>query len=254
MQMSLEHSMAGLNFSLQNSAPRLHLDNSQQTKPFPATLAFNTENKVAAEDTRDECIKKRESAEDLQESISAADIDMKGSGEITQTALVLSTLPSDHAMEGYNDEDLRNLDASVDRDLMSTSTETFQDLWDDMRSTSRKVMRLATGVLNSIQENAKTEVPNAQSAKFDAPTPVPGTETQSSTPVKNTTGAASVSAPVQDQVMHFEEIIYFVDPDGETYDLPFLEVRDWKVCLPSLIEYCNFCPELTILGDAEYHC
>lgn len=72
-------------------------------------------------------------------------------------ALVRNSATSTEFGEGLSDQEVQAIDMQIERDLSSESPESAQDLWLDMGSMQRKVLRLASQELQFQQESKKED-------------------------------------------------------------------------------------------------
>jgi hypothetical protein len=169
------------------------------------------------------------------EERSLADSIVQGQGESDQMTLVLSTSVSEQAAERLDEEEIQQLDEKVDQDLSSPSYESHQELLEDMRSVSRKVLRRATGVLQTSQRELELENERLAGSMPDEPIHALPTETPASMPAVTGVPTREEEAKPHKRDLSPEgadvpdNIITLENADGESYDLPYLEVRTWEV-------------------------
>lgn len=125
-------------------------------------------------------------------------------------------------------------EAQVERELEEEFEDSAHDLWEDMRVVSRKVLRYASDVLRSSQEETAqtTSRPQDHSRSESGPirtTPSPPPEI----PIPYSTSTAASSATPRSAVpvaaLGPAHNITFINADGQPYALPFDEIFNWEV-------------------------
>ncbi|KAJ3459149.1 hypothetical protein MRS44_015222 [Fusarium solani] len=141
MQISLENSMAAVDQS--HRADRQTGSRISFEESSPERLA-TTRGIQTVHDTSDE---------------SPGSLDPTAHENISEDNVVLVRLSatSTEFGEGLSDQEVQAIDMQIERDLSSESPESAQDLWLDMGSMQRKVLRLASQALRSQQESKKED-------------------------------------------------------------------------------------------------
>jgi hypothetical protein len=141
MQISLENSMAAVDQS--HRADRQTGSRISFEESSPERLA-TTRGIQTVHDTSDE---------------SPGSLDPTAHENISEdnVALVRLSATSTEFGEGLSDQEVQAIDIQIERDLSSESPESAQDLWLDMGSMQRKVLRLASQALRSQQESKKED-------------------------------------------------------------------------------------------------
>jgi hypothetical protein len=138
-------------------------------------------------------------------------------------------LPALETSTALDDEE-----AQVERELEDEFEESAHDLWEDMRVVSRKVLRHASNVLRSSQEEtaqttsrpqdqtrSETEnIPTATSPPPDNLIP-PSTSTAASSATPRSAGPVATLGTAHN--------ITFINADGQSYALPLDEIFNWEV-------------------------
>lgn len=150
---------------------------------------------------------------------------------VTQTAIIAPLLKLGDSADGLSQEEVQAMNEQIERDLDPDLQVSARELWEDMRSLSRKVLRFASAVLRSSQE--------------DSTTPVGATTTSTRAPL-NTTAAPSFapgefsdSTTLQTRNKKLPDPITLEDADGVLWELPYDQVRSWKVCSRKFMNLSN---------------
>lgn len=158
-----------------------------------------------------------------------------------QSTSLEPALPALETSTALDDEE-----AQVERELEDEFEESAHDLWEDMRVVSRKVLRHASNVLRSSQEEtahttsrpqdqtrSETEtIPTATSPPPDTLIP-PSTSTAASSATPRSAGPVATLGTAHN--------ITFINADGQSYALPFDEIFNWEVCsvVSDLFSHCH---------------
>jgi hypothetical protein len=141
--------------------------------------------------------------------------------DATQTALIASPLKLGDSVDGLSQEEVQAMNEQIERELDPDLRVSARELWEDMRSLSRKVLRFASAVLRSSQGDSTT---------------ITGATTTATRAPSNTTAApyfvrseVSNSATLQARNKPVADPITFEDADGVLWELPYDQVRSWNV-------------------------
>ncbi|ORY12214.1 hypothetical protein BCR34DRAFT_600778 [Clohesyomyces aquaticus] len=131
-------------------------------------------------------------------------LDDRSSSAVTTTSV--STEPTDEGDNSIDEEIVEFIDSTVRGEVDTRFDKTGQDLWEDMRVASRKVLRHAEAVLNDMQ----TRKPDGE----DETKPL---------------SSQALGRAQRQGVDHVATgSITFKNADGKAYELPYDEFRNWK--------------------------
>jgi hypothetical protein len=197
----LEHSIAGVRYSLYGS-PELALGLGYN-QPSQGNMLMPNGVPIIMEE-ENEPIDQRQLVNAAQRPSQSNEVE--ASQAIPRRALVsLSLTPGDSANE-LSQEEVQSMNEQIEHDLDPDSQVSAQELWEDIRSVSRKVLRLASEVLRSAHEENPSSPPAATSSVSRA---------------SNSAASQRRSKPKDEQLKNY---LVLEDPTGAKWQIPLAAI------------------------------
>jgi hypothetical protein len=205
--------MAAVSRSLNGSTGVFHprLDYN----PPPLDILFISNSGSVTPDIDSESSEQQPLSETVQQS--SQDEGANSEQNATQTALIASPLKSGDSVDGLSLEEVQAMNELIERDLDPDLQVSARELWEDMRSLSRKVLRLASAVLRSSQGDSTT-----LTGVTTTPTRAPSITTAA--PSLTESGVSS-SATLQAKEEPAADPITFEDADGIKWEFPYVRQK-----------------------------
>lgn len=181
LQVSLEHNMAGVSRSLNGSTgffpPRMGYNQPSSS----STLIPNGEPVIA--EVENGLTDQQSLADEIEHSSHSNGVAAVQS--TTQMAIVASPLTLGDSANELSQEEVQNMNEQIEQDLDPDSQVSARELWEDIRSISRKVLRLASKVMRSTHEDTASPTPIATDSVTVSSEALSSTTLNIEEPVKN---------------------------------------------------------------------